>query len=109
LRIVGSAFEPDERVRKGGRREFSPPGPRGGGVGVGMQGKWERSAHTGHTFREDFTMMLTALTLIAAAALGGAVALELTALVVLAGIALAVIGVANGVRTIGRTFELLRH
>ena len=70
-----------------------------------MQAEWERSAHDGHTCFE----MLTFLTLIAAVTLGGAVALELTALVVLAGIALAVIGAANGVRTVGRTFELLRH
>jgi hypothetical protein len=54
-------------------------------------------------------MMLTCLTLIAAAALGGAVALGLTALVVLAAVALAVIGAANGVRTVGRMFELLRR
>lgn len=53
--------------------------------------------------------MLTFLTLIAAATLGGAIALELTALVVLATVALAVIGAANGIRTAGRTFELLRH
>ena len=54
-------------------------------------------------------MMLTFLTLITAAALGGAVALGLTALVVLAGVALAVIGVANGVRRVERAFELLRR
>ena len=54
-------------------------------------------------------MMLSLLTLLTAAALGGAVALELTALVVLAGVALAVIGAANGARIVGRTFELLRH
>jgi hypothetical protein len=53
--------------------------------------------------------MLTFFTLIAAAALGGAVALELTALIVLAGIALAVIGAANGVRTVGRTLDVLLH
>jgi hypothetical protein len=53
-------------------------------------------------------MMLTWLTLTTAAALGGAVALELTALVVLAGVALAVIGAANGVRTAGRMSDLLR-
>jgi hypothetical protein len=52
-------------------------------------------------------MMLTFLTLIAAAVLGGAVALELTALVVLASVALVAIGAANGVRAIGRTFQLL--
>ena len=54
-------------------------------------------------------MMLTFLTLIAAATLGGAVALGLTALVVLAGVALAVIGAANAVRTVGRMFDVLRH
>jgi hypothetical protein len=54
-------------------------------------------------------MMLTFLTLIAAAVLGGAIALELTALVILAGVALALIGAANGVRTLGRTFDLLWH
>ena len=53
-------------------------------------------------------MMLTFLAVIAAAALGGAAVLEFTALVVAAGVALAVIGVANGVRTVGRMFELLR-
>ena len=53
--------------------------------------------------------MLTFLTLITAAALGGAVALELTALVVLAGVVLAVIGAANGFRTVNRTFERLGH
>lgn len=62
---------------------------------------------SGHTPFEGFAMMLTFLTVIAAAVLGGAVALELTALVVLAGVALVVIGAANGVRTIGRTFQLL--
>jgi hypothetical protein len=52
-------------------------------------------------------MMLSFLTLIAGAALGGAVALELTALIVLAAGALAVIGAANGVRTAGRMFKVL--
>ena len=73
-----------------------------------MQAEWESSAHGGHTCFEGLTMMLIFLTLIAAATLGGAVAVELTALVVLAGVGLAVIGAANGVRTVGRTFELLR-
>ena len=72
-------------------------------------GGGERSADSGHTSFEGFAMMLTFLTLMTAAALGGAVALELTALVVLSGVALAVIGAANGARTAGRTFELLRH
>jgi hypothetical protein len=52
-------------------------------------------------------MMLMFLTLIAAAALGGAVALELTAMVVLAGLALAVIGAANGVSTADQLSKLL--
>ena len=51
--------------------------------------------------------MLTFITVIAAAALGGAVALELTALVVLAVLALVVIGVTNGTRSVGRMFESL--
>ena len=54
-------------------------------------------------------MILTLLTLVAAGTLGGAVALELSALVVMAGVALAVIGAANGFRTAGRTFDLLRR
>ena len=54
-------------------------------------------------------MMLTFLTLVAGGALGGAVALELTALVVLAAAALVVIGAANGARTVSRTFEQLER
>ena len=54
-------------------------------------------------------MLLTFLTVIAAAALGGAVALELTALVILLGVALVVIGAANGARDVSRTFERLGH
>jgi hypothetical protein len=69
----------------------------------------KRTADAGHTSCEVFAMILTFLTLIVAAALGGAVALEFTALVVLACVALAVIGAANGVRSVGRMFELLRH
>lgn len=53
-------------------------------------------------------MMLTFLTLVAGAALGGGIAVGLTALVVVAAIALAVIGAANGVRTVGRVLEALR-
>lgn len=53
-------------------------------------------------------MMLTFLTLVAGAALGGGIAAGLTTLVVLAAVALTVIGAANGVRTIGRMFEVLR-
>ena len=40
---------------------------------------------------------------------GACVAAELTALVVLAAVALGVIGVANAVRTVARMFELLGH
>jgi hypothetical protein len=54
-------------------------------------------------------MMLTFLTLVAGAALGGGIAAGLTALVVLAAVALAVIGMANGVRTVGRLFDVLRY
>jgi hypothetical protein len=53
-------------------------------------------------------MMLTLVTLIAGAALAGGVAVELTALVVAAAVALVVIATANGVRSVGRVFELLR-
>jgi hypothetical protein len=53
--------------------------------------------------------MLTFLVLVGAAALGAAIALEITALVVLTTVALAVIGVVNGLRTVGQMFELLRH
>jgi hypothetical protein len=53
-------------------------------------------------------MMLTLLTLAAGAALGGGIAVGVTALVIVAAVALAVIGAANGVRTVGRIFEVLR-
>jgi hypothetical protein len=54
-------------------------------------------------------MMLTLLTLVAGAALGGGVAVGFTALVVLSAVALAVIATANGVRTVDRTFDALRR
>jgi hypothetical protein len=55
-----------------------------------------------------FPMMLTFLTLVAGAALGGGIAVGLTALVVVAAVALVVIAAANGVRTVGRMFDVLR-
>jgi len=54
-------------------------------------------------------MLLTFFTLVSAATLGGGITSELTALVVLVAVGLAVIGVANGVRTVGRMFEPLRE
>jgi hypothetical protein len=53
-------------------------------------------------------MMLTFLTLVAGAALGGGIAAGLTALVILAAVALAVIAAANGVRTVSRMLAVLR-
>jgi hypothetical protein len=53
-------------------------------------------------------MTLTFLTLIAGAALGGGIAVGLTAVVVVAAVALVVIAAANGVRTVRRMFEVLR-
>jgi hypothetical protein len=53
-------------------------------------------------------MMLTFLTLIAGAALGGGVAVGVTAVVVIAAVALVVIAAANGVRTVRRMFEVLQ-
>jgi hypothetical protein len=52
-------------------------------------------------------MMLTFLTLLAGAALGGGVAVGLTALVVLAATALTVLAAANGLRSLARVFETL--
>ena len=51
-------------------------------------------------------MMLTFFTVLAGAALGGGVAIDITVVVVLAGIALAVIAVANGARLVRRVGEL---
>lgn len=52
-------------------------------------------------------MMLTFLTLLAGAALGGGVAVGLTALVVLAATALTVLAATNGLRSLARMFETL--
>ena len=53
-------------------------------------------------------MMLTFLTLVAGAALGGGIAVGLTAIVVVATVALVVIAAANGIRIVGRMIEVLR-
>ena len=53
-------------------------------------------------------MMLTFLTMVAGAALADGVAVRLTALAVAAAVALVAIGATNGVRSVGRLFELLR-
>jgi hypothetical protein len=53
-------------------------------------------------------MVLTCLTVLAAAVLGGAIADGLTVLVVLGTVALVFLGVANGVRMLGELFAVLR-
>ena len=53
-------------------------------------------------------MMLTFLTLVAGATLGGGMAAGFTVLVVLAAVTLAVIAVANVARSVGRMREVLR-
>lgn len=52
-------------------------------------------------------MILTALTVLAGAALGGGIAVEVTAIVIIAAIALVLIGAANGVRMIGEMSDSL--
>ena len=56
----------------------------------------------------DKPMVLTCLTVLAAAVLGGAIADGLTVLVVLGTVALVFLGVANGVRSLGDLFAVLR-
>ena len=53
-------------------------------------------------------MLLTSLTAIMAAALGGAVAVDATALVVIAVVALVVLGVANGLKALQQLTAYLR-
>jgi hypothetical protein len=53
-------------------------------------------------------MALTTLTVFAAAALGGAVAIDVTALVITAVAVLALLGVLNAVRTLGNLTRFLR-
>jgi hypothetical protein len=52
-------------------------------------------------------MILTCLTVLVAAVLGGAIADGLTLLVVLGTVALVFLGVANGVRMLGELFAVL--
>jgi hypothetical protein len=53
-------------------------------------------------------MALTVLTIFAGAALGGAVAVDATALVVAAVVSLALLGVINGLRMLGDLTRFLR-
>jgi uncharacterized membrane protein YdbT with pleckstrin-like domain len=53
-------------------------------------------------------MLLSAFTILAAAALGGALAVDVTALVVVAVVALTVLAVVNGVRTLGELTRFLQ-
>jgi hypothetical protein len=53
-------------------------------------------------------MALTTLTVFAAAALGGAVAIDVTALVITAVAVLALLGVINGARALGELTRFLR-
>jgi len=53
-------------------------------------------------------MALTTLTVFAAAALGGAVAIDVTALVITAVAVLALLSVINAVRTLGNLTRFLR-
>jgi len=53
-------------------------------------------------------MALTALTAFVAAALGGAVAVDATALVIAAVVALVLVGVVNGLRTLQELTRYLR-
>jgi hypothetical protein len=53
-------------------------------------------------------MMLTVLSVFAAAALGGAVAVDVTALIITAVAVLALLGVINAVRTLGEITRFLQ-
>ena len=46
-------------------------------------------------------MLLSVLTVVVAAALGGAIAVDVTVLVIAAVVALALLGIANGLRALG--------
>jgi hypothetical protein len=52
-------------------------------------------------------MLLSASTMLVIAALGGAVAIDATALVIVAGVALAVLAVVNGLRMLGELTRFL--
>jgi hypothetical protein len=53
-------------------------------------------------------MVLSVLTVLVAAALGGAVAIDVTVLVIAAVVALALLAVINGLRTLGNLSRVLR-
>jgi len=53
-------------------------------------------------------MVLTALTAFVAAALGGAIAVDATALVIVAVVALVLVGVVNGLKTLEDLTRFLR-
>ena len=52
-------------------------------------------------------MILTALTVLAGAALGGGIAVEVTAIVIVAAIALVLLAAVNGVRMLGEMSDSL--
>lgn len=52
-------------------------------------------------------MILTALTVLAGAALGGGIAVEVTAIVIIAAIALVLLAAVNGVRMLGEMSDSL--
>ncbi len=52
-------------------------------------------------------MFLTALTVLAGAALGGGIAVDVTAIVIIAAIALALLAAVNGVRMLGEMSDSL--
>lgn len=59
----------------------------------------------GHT---QLRVFLTALTVLAGAALGGGIAVEVTAIVIVAAIALVLLAAANGVRMLGEMSDSMR-
>jgi hypothetical protein len=61
-------------------------------------------AHSGHTHPR---VILTALTVLAGAALGGGIAVEVTAIVIVAAIALVLLAAVNGVRMLGEMSDSL--
>jgi hypothetical protein len=61
-------------------------------------------AHSGHTQERVF---LTALTVLAGAALGGGIAVDVTAIVIVAAIALALLAAVNGLRMLGEMSDSL--
>ena len=63
-----------------------------------------RSGESGHTHPRVF---LTALTVVAGAALGGGIAVEVTAIVIVAAIALVLLAAVNGVRMLGEMSDSL--